>query len=91
MIKFVFIFLEIKYLMECIVKTKILILILSLMFINNRAIADEPSLQKQLNKQNDIIEAQSKRIDELETFIKEFKNNLSENELIKTTSKKKTR
>ena len=52
MIKFIFIFLEIKYLMECIVKTKMLILILSLMFINNRAIADEPSLQKQLNKQN---------------------------------------
>ena len=69
-------------------KAKIIIIILSLLFINNRAIADEYSLQKQLNKQNDIIEAQSKRIDELEVFIKEYKNNLSKNDLIKTTSKK---
>ena len=73
--------------MRCIVKAKILILILSLILINNRAIADEYSLQEQLNKQNDIIEAQSKRIYELEIFIKEFKNNLSKNEPIKITPK----
>ena len=73
--------------MEAILKAKILITSLILMFINSIVLADEHSLQRQLNKQSEIIKAQSKRIDELEVFIKEFKNNLTRNELIKITTK----
>ena len=73
--------------MEAILKAKILITSLILIFINSIALADEHSLQRQLNKQSEIIKAQSKRIDELEVFIKEFKNNLTRNELIKITTK----
>ena len=58
------------------------------MLLNSIAIADESSLQKQLDKQQEIIDAQSKRIDELEVFIKEFKNKLSDNNNIENPSSK---
>ena len=57
---------------------KFIISILCLVFMTRISIADEYSLQKQLNIQKEIIDAQSKRIDELETFVLDFKKNLSE-------------
>ena len=69
-------------------KYKILILSFILMLFKSIAIADESSLQKQLDKQQEIIDAQSKRIDELEVFIKEFKNKLSDNNNIENPSSK---
>ena len=59
-------------------KYKILIISFIFILIKSIAIADESSLQKQLDKQQEIIDAQSIRI-ELEVFIKEFKNKLSDN------------
>ena len=69
-------------------KYKILILSFIFILIKSIAIADESSLQKQLDKQQEIIDAQSKRIDELEVFIKEFKNKLSDNNSLEIPSRK---
>ena len=72
-------------------KAKTIVLSLILIFMNSLSVsvslADESSLQRQLNKQNDIIEVQNKRIDELEAFIKEFKNSLSKVESTKNMPK----
>ena len=65
-------------------KYKILILSFIFILLKSIAIADESSLQKQIDKQQEIIDAQSKRIDELEVFIKEFKNKLSDNNSLET-------
>ena len=69
-------------------KYKILILSFIFILIKSIAIADESSLQKQLDKQQEIIDAQSKRIDELEVFIKEFKKKLSDNNSLEIPSRK---
>ena len=69
-------------------KYKILILSFIFILLKSIAIADESSLQKQIDKQQEIIDAQSKRIDELEVFIKEFKNKLSDNNSLESPSSK---
>ena len=62
-------------------KNNILILSLVFLLLNNIAIADEGSLQEQINAQQNIINDQSKRIDELEILIKNLQKGVSEDNI----------
>ena len=63
-------------------KNNILILSLVFLLLNNIAIADDKgSLQEQINAQQNIINDQSKRIDELEILIKNLQKGVSEDKI----------
>ena len=55
------------------------LLILLITFVNY-SYANNIDIQKQLDIQNEIIDIQSKRIDQLEIIIKELKNNIPSTE-----------
>ena len=66
---------------EVYMKNNTLILSLVFLVLNNIAIADEGSLQEQINAQQNIINDQSKRIDELEILIKNLQKGVSEDKI----------